>query len=106
MRKLLAIPLIALLPILAYDCSGSSYAPCEFTAAPFACGVSYVTQPGGTSAIGWGQTSEPPTFISIELTLEQAQPDGTYTGIWIDRSGLGSQTNYRDWASAFVGCAP
>jgi hypothetical protein len=52
--------------------------------------------------IGEAWTTEPPTFIWIELTLEKKQPDGTFTGIWIDRSGLGSEVQRLSWISQTI----
>jgi len=83
------------------------FAPCS-TTGPFQCVLWYVVSgTSGTYAIGIGETTEPPTFITIELTLEQKQPDGSFTGIWTDRSGGGSPTQRREYRSATVpDCAP
>jgi hypothetical protein len=71
---------------------------------PFQCGMWTTGGDNGTSALGYASTTEPPTFIQIELSLEQQQPDGSWTGIWIDRSGLGSPTQRREWKSASIKC--
>lgn len=74
---------------------------------PYQCGLwTVVGGDSGTSALGYATTTEPPTFIQIELTLEQKQPDGSWTGIWVDRSGLGSPIQHREWKSASIKCAP
>jgi hypothetical protein len=84
---------------------GPRFEGCSSSAAePFRCGVSSVANSDGTYATGWGRTSEPATFISIELTLEQKRPDGTWTGIWVDRSGAGRAVQFREYQSATIDC--
>jgi hypothetical protein len=82
------------------------YLPCsQNRVEPFQCTLWVIVGAyEGTSARGVAWTTEPATFIQIELTLEQQQPDGTFTGIWTDRSGLGAVTQHRDYQSGPIQC--
>jgi hypothetical protein len=80
------------------------YAPCG-THSTHSCEVIYVLSPNGeTYAQGEGWVSGKAAFITIELTLEQKRPDGSWTGIWIDRSGAGKATRHRVYLSSTVDC--
>jgi hypothetical protein len=96
------------LPVVLVACppkpSEPAFARCGANAVR-SCEVIYILAPSGeTFAVGEGWTSGSATFISIELTLEQRQADGSWTGIWIDRSGLGRATKHRTYTSATIDC--
>lgn len=49
------------------------------------CVVSYNSNPGLTYGVGTHiNRDDVPSNITVTLTLEQKQPDGTYTGIWTE----------------------
>ena len=55
----------------------------------FGCDLHAQWVAGQTWAYAGAWTTEPPTFIEMELTLERQLPDGSWVLFWIERPAVG-----------------